>query len=111
MKLIKINKTHDQFLTIALTASFTLQQNSPSKFTIMKKLPFAIIPFVLLLFLSTGCFEDSECGSKESEQPQIFTDAFFTMPSEIYWGESSGIRSPLKIYVPKRIRRYKWGYT
>jgi hypothetical protein len=59
----------------------------------MKKLPFAIISFMLLLFLSTGCFEDSDCGGKGTFDPQIFTSDFFTKPSEIYWGESGGIRS------------------
>lgn len=59
----------------------------------MKKLHFSILPFMLLLLGLTGCEKESECGKEVSPSLQLFSTNFFSNPSEIYWGETSGIRS------------------
>jgi hypothetical protein len=59
----------------------------------MKKLHFAIVPIVLLLLVLPACEKESECGDKVSPGLQLFAADFFLKPSEIYWGETSGIRS------------------
>src|ERR1043165_3275332 len=54
----------------------------------MKKyiLPLAVLFFVLL----TGCTKKSDCGASSSESLQVYSNEYFLIPANIYWGGAAG---------------------